>query len=68
MPTIKPVSLEQLDKLGVDESNKLYWDSRPIVVEEKVTLQWWINASAVVGALSGFTLAVIEVLRFCAGR
>lgn len=68
MSNVRPVSLEQLDKLGVDEDNRLYWNGQPVILEEKLTLQWWINVSAVLGALSGVTLAVIEVLRFSAGQ
>ncbi|MEN3070125.1 hypothetical protein [Uliginosibacterium sediminicola] len=68
MSEIRSINIDELDKIGVDENNKLYWDGRPIVVEERITLQWWVNLSAIAGALSGVTLAVIEVLRYCAGK
>jgi len=64
---IRPVSLEQLDKLGIDENNKLHWNGKPVVIDEKVSLQWWLNVAAVAAALATVVMAFIEVLRFCAG-
>lgn len=65
MPKIRKISINELEKLGVDEDNRLYWDLKPVVIEERVKLQWWVNASAVAGALSGVVLAMVEVLRYC---
>jgi hypothetical protein len=64
---VRPVSIAEFDKLGIDENNKLYLDGKPIVVDERVSLQWWLNIAAVAAALSTVVMAVIEVLRFCAG-
>jgi hypothetical protein len=68
MSKIRSISIDELDKIGLDENNKLYWEGHPVVIEEKITLQWWVNLSAIAGALSGITLAVIELLRYCAGK
>lgn len=68
MPNVRTIAINELDKLGVDDDNRLYWDGKPIVVEERLRLQWWVNASAVLGASSGFVLAVIEVLRYLSGK
>ena len=68
MSKIRPITIDELDKLGVDENNRLYWEKHPVVVEKKITLQWWVNLSAIAGALSGITLAVIELLRYCAEK
>ncbi|MBT3068707.1 hypothetical protein [Rhodoferax sp. U11-2br] len=68
MPRIRSITIDELDKIGLDENNKLYWEERPVVLEEKIKLQWWVNLSAIAGALSGITLAVIEVLRYCSGN
>lgn len=65
MPTPKTIGLDQLDRLGVDENNKLYWDGKPLVTEERIVLARWVNAAIVLGATSTFVLAGIEVLRFC---
>ena len=68
MSKVRSITIGELDKIGVDENNKLYWEGRPIVVEEKITLHWWVNCSAIAGALSGVTLAIIELLRYCAEK
>lgn len=68
MPNVRTIAIDELNKLGVDDDNRLYWDGKPIVVEERLRLQWWVNASAVLGASSGVVLAVIEVLRYLSGK
>jgi hypothetical protein len=64
MPNIKTISLDELDRLGIDELNNLYWDKKPLVTEEKITLQKWVNFSIIVGAASTFILAVMEVMKY----
>jgi len=64
MDKINPIKIRELEKLGVDENNKLYWDGRPIVTEEKLKFQWWVNVSIVIGSFSTLTYAIIEVLKF----
>jgi hypothetical protein len=56
--------MDELDLIGLDEDNRLYWNGKPIVTEERITLAWWVNVSAVLTGASTFTLAVIELLRF----
>lgn len=46
--------------LAVDRKNRLYINDEPIVTESKLKLDWWIVAAAVIGAVSTFTLAIIE--------
>lgn len=64
MPKINKIGMEDLDRLGIDEENKLYWDNKPLVTEEKITLQKWVNFAIVVGALSTFILAAIGLLKY----
>lgn len=56
--------MDDLDRLGIDEENNLYWDKKPLVTEEKITLQKWVNFAIVIGAGSTLILAIIEVLKF----
>jgi hypothetical protein len=65
MASVRTITIDELDRLGIDENNRLYWDKRPLVTEEKITLQRWLNVSVVLGAVSTFAVAVVEVLRFC---
>lgn len=64
MPEVKRVSLADLDRLGIDENNKLYWDNLPLVTEEKITLQKWVNFAIVIGAVSTFAIAILDLLKF----
>jgi len=65
MSKISPITIGQLGRIGVDEKGRLYWDNRPVVTEEKIKLQWWVNVAIILGALSTAVLATIELLRFC---
>jgi len=64
MPNIRTISINELDNLGIDENNKLYWNKQPLVIEEKIHLQLWVNIAIVIGALSTVVLGSIELLRF----
>ena len=35
-------------------------NQKAIITEQKLTLNWWINAAVIIGALSTFALAGIE--------
>ena len=53
--------------LGLGKNGKLYWNGKEIVTKQKITLQWWVNISIVIGAISTLILAIvaiIEVIRF----
>ena len=64
MPKMRGITYDQLGLIGVDENYRLYWDGKPVVTEERLTLAWWVNVAVVIGALSTLALAVLDVLRF----
>ncbi len=64
MPNVKTITLEQLDRLGIDEANKLYWDGKPLVTEERIVLARWVNIAVVVGAAATALTVVVEILKF----
>ena len=64
MPKVRAITIDELDHLAVDENNRLYWDGKPVVTDERLTLAWWVNVAVVIGALSTLALAVLDVLRF----
>ena len=64
MAKIKPITIGQMEKLGIDENNRLYWNGFPVVIDKTIKLQWLVNVSIFVGAISAFTSAVIVVFKF----
>lgn len=64
MPKVHPIQYGEIGRLGVDEDNRLYWDEKPLVTEDRITLSWWVNLAVVLGALSTLALALVELLRF----
>jgi len=47
---------------GVDDDGKLYWNGKPIVTEKKIKLQWWVNLSAIIAAISSVVMAVTSII------
>jgi hypothetical protein len=64
MSEVKTIRIDDLDRLGVDETNKLYWDGKPLVTEERIVLARWVNVAVVVGSLAAFLTAIVEILKF----
>lgn len=64
MSDVKTITLDQLDRLGVDAQNKLYWDGKPLVTEERIVLARWVNVAVFAGSVSTLVVAIVEVLRF----
>jgi len=65
MATIRPITIDELVRLGLDDNERLYWDRKPVVTEQRITLQAWVNTAVIPGALSTAMLATVQVLRFC---
>lgn len=51
-------------ELGIDENGLLYWNKKPVVTEQKVKLQGWVNVAAIAAALSTVIIAVFTVLTY----
>ncbi|MEW5424667.1 hypothetical protein [Amorphus sp. 3PC139-8] len=59
---VMPISLEGLSLLGLDpKTNRLYWDGKELQIKRR--LDWPERILAAIVALSGLTLAVIEIGR-----
>lgn len=56
-PKVHPVFSQDLDNgtvgvFGIGEDGKAYWNDKPIVTEEKVVLQLWVNIALIVTAIA----------------
>lgn len=68
MPSVRPISIDELDRLGIDEENNLYWDGKPIVIRRRISLPWFVNLAAVGAATATIIMAVVQVLDFLGWR
>jgi hypothetical protein len=62
MVDIRSITTDELDRLGIDESNKLYWDGMQVVTDQKLVFEWWVNWAVILTAASTLALAAIEIL------
>ena len=68
MPKIHGITWDEIDGLGVDEHNNLYWGDKPLVTRRKITLPFFINAAAVLAGPSTAVLAFIQFWKFWLDR
>lgn len=49
-PAIRPISIEGLGLLGLDDKGNLYWDGLPVETRKRVKLTWPQTVAAVIVA------------------
>ncbi|TIQ99501.1 hypothetical protein [Mesorhizobium sp.] len=56
---VRTISLDGLDHLGVDpKTNELYWDGQKIVMERKLSLDWYQTFLATIGAFGALLAGI----------
>lgn len=50
--------------LGLDEEGKLYVNGERVVTEQRVRLQWWVNAAVMLWGIGAVAQAVFAALSF----
>jgi hypothetical protein len=58
---VETISLDGLDRLGVDAQNQLYWDGKPLEVKQSLSFTGWqkvwagvVSFTIVIGGLGSF--------------
>lgn len=64
MPEQRPMSIFDTQQWTIDENNKLYWNGKLVVTEEKLVLQKRVNGAIYLTAISTAVYALVEVLKF----
>lgn len=52
--TVKPISLEGLENLGIDEFNRLYWKGERIATEAMIEFPTWVDWAVGLAAVATF--------------
>ena len=55
---VRPISVDGLDHLGVDDDGALFWDGRPVEVRKSLTLTTMQRIGAVIVTGSAFVAGV----------
>lgn len=61
---IRPITMDELDKLGIDDDNNLYWDKSRL--QTVIKFSFWEKFMAIVVSLStlgSFIVALLEYLK-----
>lgn len=65
MATPKPLGLDGLDNLGIDEFNRLYWKGELLATKTMIMLPDWINiALGTAAVLGSIHIAIMIADRF----
>ena len=46
------------------KDKKLYWNNKPLVTEQKLVLQLWVNIAIIIASISTLGMAIIATLQF----
>ncbi len=51
-------------ELSIDQDNKLYWNNKAIVTEQKIKLDLWVNVSIIFASVSTIIIAIVTLLQY----
>ena len=57
-----PITLDQLNRLAVDDAGRLFWDGREVLTT--LSLPWYVNLAVIVGASAAVVNAFWPIVRF----
>jgi hypothetical protein len=60
---VRPISLDGMDRLGVSNDGKLFWDGRPIAIKKYFSLTFWQKLGAFLTVVGTFLSGVCELLK-----
>jgi hypothetical protein len=58
----QPITIDQLGRLAVDASGRLYWDGKEIVTT--LSLPWYVDIAIIIGATAAVISAAWPVVRY----
>lgn len=61
---VRPISVDEMEALGIDANAMIYWNGQPIQVRKRLELRSWELAIAVVATLATVIQAVMAVLEY----
>jgi hypothetical protein len=74
-PDVTPIGIEDLDKLGLNQRNQLFWNGKRIELRNRLdltglqkTVAVIVSVFAVLGALGGFVTGLNNAANFLCGR
>jgi hypothetical protein len=63
----RPITLDELDKLQLDDRNYLYWDGAPIQTLSRFSTPWWVNVAIIITAVGTFGPFCVNLVQLFAG-
>ena len=63
-PELRPITICELDLLGLDEKGFLYWEGKSIKTQRKLSLNLWQNLLAFIAALGAFISGLVSLFEY----
>ena len=60
---IRTIGIDELEGVGIDNNNILYWDGKPIKIRQRLELSLWHGLLAFLAAVGTFGSFVIDFLK-----
>jgi hypothetical protein len=57
-PYVRPISLDELDGIGIDDNRQLYWHGKPVVVRNQIELSTVQAIAAIIGVAATVVIAL----------
>ena len=63
---LRPISLDELDNLQIDEdTNELYWRNNKVVISNKVSLRWLELTLAILVTIGTLLSGIAATIELC---
>ena len=54
---VRPIAMDELDGIGIDDDRQLYWHGKPVVVRDRLELSTRQSIAAIIGMLAALVIA-----------
>lgn len=68
---VRKITLDNLDRLGIDHEDQLHWDGKPIEMRRPLALNWWqkiwaviVGLALVAGGIGGAMQGLVALLNY----
>ena len=61
-PYVRPITMDELDGIGIDDNRQLYWHGKPVVIRNQIELSTVQAIAAIIGVVATVVIALAAVV------